>query len=256
MKTVRLVLLALVAAIFSTAHAASMDRSAEIARYMEAIGTASNGSMILAAREIYGSGISDAKLAAALIERLERDVAKLSSNREDSQFGVFMVRAIASQGLVENAEALKRIKSLTKNSKTRGACDDELKLQEWHIKRVAIMADESNHREGDNPRISGLVSLLKNDDYSYKYWAVERMNWDKVLDARLMATIAPQVQAYIDAGKNKFNSQQDDTIANFVKLLGYSKDTQYRPLLEKVLASPTASSAVKRHAKYSLDRLW
>src|SRR5882757_8698075 len=96
------------------------------------------------------------------------------------------------------------------------------------IKKNKVMASRQYHREGDDPTVSRVMNLLMSDDYELKHYAAERMNWEKVLDARLMAAIAPQVQHYVDGGYRGLSVKDDDTIANFIKLLGYSKDTQYR----------------------------
>ena len=166
-----------------------------------------------------------------------------------------MVKALASTGLASTKEQLKAVRSGMTNNKVNSASASEVKLVDWHLKRDTVMASTANHHEGDDPNVSRLINLIKTGDSSFQHWAVERMNWDKILDPRLMAVLASQVQSYVDRGGGALDEVQDDTLANFVKLLGYSKDVQYRPLLEKVNSLSSATPAIKRHSKYALAKL-
>lgn len=231
------------------------DRSAEAARYMTAVQTGSIGTLAVAAKEISASGIADPQLAAALSDRLLADYKTLGTDRENDTYGVWMCRALASFGIADYADELKTVAAGVKNQKVRTACKEALSTIAWNESKNTVMASMQYHNEGDDPAVSRLMNLLMSDDYSYKHYAVERMNWERVLDKRLMAAIAPQLQKYVQ-GAAKLNDVQEDTIANFVKLLGYSRDVQYREVLQGVLAYPHASSGVKRHAKYALDKLF
>jgi len=253
-KTGWLAALALITGI-ANAMDGNFDRTAEVDRYVTALKDANHGTSALIAREIYGSGIMDPRLAAALSEKLLREYKHLAGKREDQDFGVFMVRALASCGVADYASTLKQVASGSTNEKTRSAAAKEMNSIEWHHGKNIVMAGMQNYRQGDDANVSRLMNLLQSDDYTYKHWAVERMNWDKVLDARLMTVIAQQVQSYADHGGGTLTDIQDDTLANFVKMLGYSKDVQYRPLLEKVSTLSHASSSVKRYSKSALAKL-
>lgn len=252
--TVMILLLAFTAVAYSAEGV--FDRTAEVYKYAALINDGDRGQLVLVAREIYGSGISDQRLATAIYDRLHRDGKHISGSRLDEQYGVFMVKALASTGLESVKPQLREIHSEVSSAKTASACADELKQVDWHAQRDAVMASTANHHEGDDANVSRLINLLKSDDVSFKHWAVERMNWDKVLDKRLMQVIASQVQAYVDRHGGSLSEEEDDTMANFVKLLGYSKDVQYRPLLVSVYNLKSVSSGVKRHAKYAMDKLY
>jgi hypothetical protein len=232
------------------------DRTAEVDKYVELMKSGDRGQLVLVSREIYGSGISDARLANSIYERLYRDRKQLDGTRVDTQYGVFMVKALASTGLASTKEQLKAVRSGMTNNKVNSASASEVKLVDWHLKRDTVMASTANHHEGDDPNVSRLINLIKTGDSSFQHWAVERMNWDKVLDDRLMQVIAVEVQAYVDRGGGKLSSEADDTMASFVKLLGYSKNVKYRPLLISVSKLQNISPGVKRHAKYAMDKLY
>ena len=249
-----MVILAFSAGMASAAEG-TFDRTAEVDRYVAALKGANHGTSALIARDIYGSGIMDPRLAAALSDKLLQEYKHLASKREDQDFGVFMVRALASCGVADYAATLKQVASGSSNEKTRSTAAKEVNSIAWHNGKNIVMAGMQNYHEGDDAHVSRLMNLLQSDDYSYKHWAVERMNWDKVLDARLMAVIAAQVQSYADRGGGTLSDVEDDTMANFVKMLGYSKDAQYRPLLEKVSTLSHASPSVKRYSKSALAKL-
>jgi hypothetical protein len=258
MKKFRFALFALFVSLTGVAHAMEgvFDRTEEVDKYIGVMKTSTTGTLAVAAKEISVSGIADPRLAAALNERLLNDYRTISADRVDDTYGVWMARALASFGIADYASTLKTVAAGTKNQKTRAACKEALPTIGWNQAKNQVMASKRYYAEGDDPAISRLMNLLMSDDYSYKHYAAERMNWEKVLDPRLMAAIAPQIQQYVDRGDTHLTDQADDTIANFVKLLGYSKNVQYRPVLESVIAYKNASSGVKRHAKYALDKLF
>jgi hypothetical protein len=231
------------------------DRSAEVERYMTAMKTGSTGTVAIAAKEISTSGIADPQLAAALRDRFLTDYKTIGIDRESLTYGVWMCRALASFGIADYASDLGKIAQGTNSVKVRKACKDALPTIDWNRSKNVVMASRQYHHEGDDPTVSRIMNLLMADDYQYKHYAAERMNWEKVLDKRLMAAIAPQLQQYVQRDA-RLNDLQDDTMANFAKLLGYSQDVQYRGVLENVLAYKHASSGVKRHAKYALDKLF
>ncbi len=231
------------------------DRSAEVERYMTVLQTGSIGTLAVVAKEISTSGIADPQLAAALNNRLLADHKTTGIDRESDTYGVWMCRALASFGIADYADDLKTIAAGARNSKMRTACREAMPTIAWNQAKNTIMASKRYHNEGDDPMVSRLMNLLMADDYVYKHYAVERMNWERVLDKRLMAAIAPQLQQYVQRDA-KLTNLEDDTIASFAKLLGYSKDIQYRGVLESVVAYQRASPGVKRHAKYAMDKLF
>lgn len=259
MTIIRSAFLALLFSLSGLAHAMDgvFDRSVEVDKYIQALKDYPRGTLVQVSRDIYTSGVADPRLAAAISERLLSDYTTIGSDREQSQYGVFMVKALASTGVSDYKSTLQTIvKTRAKSSKTVSAARGELDNFAWHQTKNDIMASRKYHSEGDDPKVSRLVNLLMSSDYSYKHWAAERMNWEQILDPRLMQVLAVQVQEYVDRGGKTANALEDDTIANFVKLLGYSKNREYRPLMEKVLAEKGISSGVKRHAKYAMDKLW
>lgn len=258
MKKLQLVLLAWLMSLTSVVHASegTFDRTAEVDKYIALMGTSTTDTLAVVAKEITVAGLSDPRLAAALNERLLNDYKTLSTDRVADTYGVWMARALASFGIADYASTLQTVAHGTRNGKVASACKEALSTIAWNQAKNQVMASTQYYTEGDDPAVSRLMNLLMSDDYSYKHYAAERMNWERILDKRLMAAIAPQVQQYVDRKDTHLTDLQDDTIASFVKLLGYSKDVQYRGVLENVLAYKQASSGVKRHAKYAIARLF
>ena len=258
MKLNRLWLSIVLVGIAAMANASEgvFDRSAEINKYVELMKTGDMDQLAMVSREIYGSGITDSRLATAIFDRLYRDRKDLLGSNLNSQYGVFMVKALASSGTESTKEQLETIRHGVENSKVASVSADEIKMVDWYLKRNAVMASTANHHEGDDPNVSRLVNLMKSGDTAFQRWAAERMSWDKVLDKRLMEVIAVEVQAYVDRGDGKLSPQADDLMANFVKLLGYSKNVKYRPLLIEVSKVQNASPGVKRHTRNAMAKLY
>jgi len=250
-----LVVLAGVAAMANAADGV-FDRTAEVNKYVELMKAGDRDQLGMAAREICASGITDPQLATAIYNRLYKDRKDLLGSYLNTQYGVFMVRAMASVGVESTKEQLNSIRHGVENSKVSSVSVDEAKMIDWYLKRNAVMASTANHHEGDDSNVSRLVNLMKSDDIAYQRWAAERMSWDKVLDDRLMEVIAVKVQAYVDRGGGELSSKEDDLMANFVKLLGYSKNLKYRPLLTSVSKLKNISPDVKRHTRNAMARLY
>lgn len=62
---------------------ATFDRAAEVDKYVGELKTGTHGRLELVAREIYDSGISDRRLAAAINERLMQDYPHMSFHGQD-----------------------------------------------------------------------------------------------------------------------------------------------------------------------------
>lgn len=231
------------------------DRSAEVQKYMAIVKNGTRGDMVVAAKDMYVSGINDAELAAAVNERLLKDYAGLKlGERLDTQYGAWMVKALASFGIEQYAETLKTVENGVQIPSVSSECGEELPLISWHKTKNAIMASRANHQEGDKQRASQFLNLLKSEDFAYKYVAADRMSWEKVLDARLMDEIASQLLKYMDSTGMHASRPQTKTMGMYAKLLGYSSNAKYRQTLEQVVAS-NANYLLKKHAKDALVKL-
>jgi len=258
MHKIRLSILLCLGIVSSAAYSmdATFDRASEVDKYIEELKTESHGRLELIAREIYDSGISDHRLAAAINERLMQDYPHISFHGQDELYAVAMARALASMGLIEYSSSVTKVCRSAIGMHVKSDCIEDSKRIKWHAAKNVVMSSTENQHDGDDPRVSRLLNLLKSDNDSYRAWVLDRMNWDRILDARLMEVIASYVQRYVDRGGGTLSAVQDDTMAQYVKLLGYSKDVRYRPLLEKVNALKNISAGVRRHSKYAMDKLW
>lgn len=226
------------------------DRSAEIDQYIAQInGTATQEELIPTARAIHISGIGDERLAKAIADRLLRDLPHL-----ETQYGAWMVRALASTGDPIAKDTLTQVGKTTQILRIKSECEEQINDVDWQRHKNEVMASRRNYSEGDNMRVAQLLNLLQSDDFSLKENAAYRMNWDKTLDARLMAEIATQTAAFVDQGAVTHNKDELVVMGNYAKMLGYSHDQQYVELLKRVINS-NAHNSVKKSAVKALDNL-
>lgn len=231
------------------------DRSAEIEQYIQQLGSdLTYEQLIDVAKPIYVSGISDDRLAQAIGERLLKDLGSLKKDRLSTQYGAWMVKALASTGTDVAANLVKEIRTQSKSQRIRSECDDQLEILPWQRRKNEVMASRENHNEGDKMRVSQMLNLLKSDDYSFKKDAAYRMSWDRILDDRLMEEIAKQTQAFIDKNGVSNDKAEIVVMSHYVKMLGYSYSGQYRPLLMAVIQSK-ADPMVRRQATKAVKRM-
>lgn len=237
---------------FNLAHAMDgvFDRSAEIDQYIAQLsGNATQEELVPTVRAIHISGIGDERLAKAISDRLLRDASHL-----DTQYGAWMVRALASTGDPIAKDTLTQVGKTTQVSRIKTECQEQIADVDWQRHKNEVMASRRNYNEGDNMRVAQLLNLLQSDDFSLKDNATYRMNWDKTLDARLMAEIAIQLAAFVDKGAATRNKDELGVMANYAKMLGYSHDPQYAELLNRVINS-SAHESIRKAAVKALNNL-
>jgi hypothetical protein len=232
------------------------DRSAEIEQYIQQLGSdLTQEQLIDVAKPIYVSGITDERLSKAVGDRLLKDLPTLGKNSESTQYAAWMVKALGSTGTDTAATLIKEVRAKTTSQRVRSECDDQLNELPWQRRKNEVMSSRENHNEGDKMRVSQMLNLLKSDDYSFKQDAAYRMSWDRVLDDRLMQEIAKQTQAFVEKNNGASKDKAEIVVmSHYVKMLGYSYDNKYRPVLMAVLQSK-ADSMVQRQAKKAIKRL-
>ncbi len=233
----------------------TFDRSAEVAKYIDQINnTPTQKEMIEVAKPIYVSGISDEKLAQALGERLLKDLPIIDSSRTESQYGMWMVKALSSTGTEYARQTIDIVRHKTHVHRLIGTCNNTLTQIDWERHKNEIMASRKNFSEGGNMRVAQLLNLLQDPNFSYKENGAFRMSWEKMLDPSLMEEIAKQLQAFVDKKGISGGPAENSVMGNFAKLLGYSKDEKYRPLLLALYKSD-AATAVKSQANKAIHNL-
>jgi hypothetical protein len=226
------------------------DRSAEVNEYVAQLNSnATQEQLVPTARAIHISGLGDERLAKAISDRLLRDGANL-----DKQYGSWMVRALASTGDPIAKETITAVSKTRQLPRVKEECAEQLALIDWHRRRNEVVASRRNYNEGDNIRVVQLLNLLQSDDISFKDNAAYRMNWDKILDARLMTEIATQLTAFADKGGRTGGKDEQDLMSSYAKMLGYSHDQQYADLLRR-LATTGSDAWVKKAAGKALNNL-
>ena len=257
MKIMRALLLATVSWI-SIAHGsdAVFDRSEEIDKYKAMFNDGPRGVLAVAAKEIYISGLADRELANAVRDRLLKDYGSVTKDREDVSYLVWGVKALASFGIEEHREPLLKIQKNKKVSqKVRSAIDDDIDRIAWHRRKNEIMASARNHKPGDNPRVSRYLNLIQDEDFTYKYQGADRINWEKLLEPRVLDEMAAQLVRYKDTDfASDAGKAPTKTLGLYAKLLGHSGNRQYREQLQQV-ADSGSGMLIKKHAREALDRL-
>jgi hypothetical protein len=254
MKLVRILLVAVASLASSLSLAADVggDRAADVAKYSSIMTNGTMTSVTIAAKEIYVSGLSDPGLARLVREQLLRNqTTKKTAKRDQTQYELWLLKALASFGLEEDRDTLQQVSKRTGLIAVRRECVDELALIDWHRGKNAIMASRENHVPGVDDRVLQLLNLLKAADFSYKHLGAERISWEKRLDPVLLDEMAAQLPALApEAGERA----QVKVLGLYAKLLGYSENRKYLPVLET--ASKAASSVlVKKHAGQAIKRI-
>lgn len=241
----------------SIAHGQDVfDRSAEVDKYIKAYTEGPQGVLAETGKEIYISGLSDPRLASAIRDRLFKDLGSIKrGDRADTAYAVWNVKALASFGIPEYAATLQDIRKNSKTSKVKSEAGDELDRIAWHKRKNEIMASTRNYKQGDNARLSRYLNLIMDDDFTYKYQGADRVNWEKLLEPRVLDEMAKQLLQYKDtdfpmsAGK-----APTKTLGLYAKLLGRSGQTTYRETLQQVVDS-SSGMLIKKHAREALDML-
>jgi hypothetical protein len=242
---------------FSSSLAAmegNFDRSEEVAKYIELFKNGPRGAVTDASKEIYLSGINDAALATAMKDRLLADYKEIKQG--DSIGGEYLAwtaKALAATGVAEHAAALKQVCDGAKSQSTRTHCKDELERLDWHRGKNEIMASRKNHVEGSNPRVSRYLNLIQADDFSYKQYGADRINWERLIEPRVMDAIAEQIELNLDKAGPRADRPTIKAMGMFCKLLGYSSDMRHKDTLQKVVNAKVAVR-VKGHAKDALKK--
>ena len=254
----------LLAAIAGLACGASLaaddpgDRTADIAKYSSIITTGTMTSITIAAKEIYVSGLSDPGLAQLIREQLLRNQTKAAkgktrttSSRTQTQYELWLLKALASFGLPEDRETLQQVSKQSSLISVRKECAEELALIDWHRGKNAVMAGRENHVPGMDNRALQLMNLLKADDFSYKHLGAERISWEKRLDPVLLDEMAAQLSALAPKGDDRAAVK---ALGMYAKLLGYSENRKYLPALETAnKLSP--SVLVRKHTGEAIKRI-
>ena len=234
---------------YAQAMEGEFDRSSEINQYITQLNSnATQEELIPTVRAIHISGIGDEQLAKAISDRLLRELPNL-----ETQFGAWTVRALAATGEPLAKDTLEQVRKTTRVVRVRDECLEQIPQIDWYKQRNLVMASRRNYQEGDNMRVAQLLNLLQSDDYTFKKNGAYRMNWDKILDARLMTEIAAQLQAFVDRGAATKSADELLAMIDYTKLLGYSRDQQYRELLKRL--SSSTQPKLKKTAVKALQTL-
>lgn len=254
----------------------TFSRDQEAMQYVEIMENGTAGAAAIAAKQIYISGISDARLAAAIDDRLRRDYPGIDVPEDrkkipasggailnathpgiEVDYGKCLIKALASQGRDEYAGTLRDISrsknlggSQVRNMRTFAL--RELHRMEWHKRKNAAMASRANYVDGEDPRIAMLINLLRAEEASLRDFGFDRIESERIRNARVDDVLEQQVQLYLNATTLTHSAKKD--IARSIYLLGMSGERSHREVLQKVMQS-NAEPRLKKQAQVALDRL-
>ena len=254
MKRVRILLVAVASLVSGLSLAADGggDRAAEIARYSSIMAHGTLTSITIAAKDIYVSGLSDPGLARLVREQLLRNpITKSTARRDQKQYELWLLKALASFGLEEDRQTLQQVASQSALVSVRKECREELALIDWHRGKNAIMAGRENHAPGMDERVLQLLNLLKAADFSYRNLAAERISWEKRLDPVLLDEMAAQLAVLAPAAGERAEVK---VLGLYAKLLGYSESRKYLAVLEAANKA-AASVLVRKHTGQAIKRI-
>ncbi|MGC3979685.1 MAG: hypothetical protein QM808_00315 [Steroidobacteraceae bacterium] len=233
--------------------------------------TGTQGAATAAAKEIYWSGISDARLGDALNERLLRDYAAVENPQRaaikgprftwtvDETYAVALVEALASLGMPGydvTFEKLGEAKDANGsiNKRVRKAALNAPKILKLRTGLNGVMAGRENHIEGEEPLTSMLINLLNSDERLYRDFALDRIYREKLVDSRLLDVLNSQVLEYVQRGSKAKPDWKDEYLRRNIKWLGLSGQAKYLKTMEQVLASNVDAGA-KKYAGVAAQQL-
>jgi hypothetical protein len=259
MKLVQALALAAISCVAFAANASDgvFDRSEEIRKYTEAFTDGPRGVLGEHSKEIYISGLSDPVLAQAVRDRLLKEYKSIEQrDRVGLAYLTWTTKALASFGIEEHRAALLEVDKHKKlPAKAKGAIDDEIDRFAWHKRKNEIMASTRNHSADGNPRASRYLNLIKDDDFTYKFMGADRINWEKLLEPRVLDEMAAQLVRYKDTEfPSSAGKAPTKTLGLYAKLLGHSGQRKYQDVLQQVVDSKSGV-LVKKHAKEALQKL-
>jgi hypothetical protein len=234
------------------ATAGVVDRSAEVAAYLQDIQTGTRGAVTDTAKKIVDADLGDERVAETLYRKLTADLPTLDDdNSVDMNYKKAMVMAIAATGVAGYEDKLKpicegiKLSSMTKTN----YCFTVVSEMEINRRVNLLVADDTYHRQGEDPRVGRIMTLLMSDDFYNKHLAAHRMNWWKILDVRLTDVMAEQLPTFIPLMTKKGEHEADSAMAGYIKLLGYSGNPKYIPVLEKIMKSKARDALRQRTRK-------
>lgn len=265
---VRTICLAFVAFLSSlSVHAAEgrFNRSGEVAELISLMRSASRTEATIIAQRIYWSGLADPQLARVVNDRLVRDYPTFSLEERrgpiyiDDQYGRWMVRALASFGLLEYRATLE---NMTKHPKEGGCPLRKVRNEaakssgtiEWHAKKNAVFASTANHGPDDEEHISRLVNLLLDPDPTLQNFGLDKIADGRLQDKRLYSTMSEQLAGFVADPSIADGEAKVVTIVRQIKMLRATGDTGYIPLMEQIAAANT-DERIQRHGQAAVERL-
>ena len=262
---------------FASAADAGFDREAEILEYLSVIQDGAPVAVINASNSIYHSGISDARLAKAISDRLLRSYPDLTA-REVSRaapmrlrvtmqnipymevdYAASMVHALASQGLEEYAPTLRKVAESKSAGgspikRVRGAARVGAERIAFYKRRNEIMNNSEHYDPATSVRAAMLINLLRDQDPQYREYGMDRVYTERLRDPAIYDLLAAQIREYMSNHSISPAEKVDGLFVHAIKLLGFSGDRRHQTLLSAIIGQPFPK-VVQKAAQASFDRL-
>lgn len=230
---------------------AQEGHSAEVDKYIDMLRSQSIPQRIEAAKKITGSGLTDPKLFNVLKEELLKRLESSTSNEQIIDEMSWFCKALASSGLEEHKETLKKVADQAASSKLKRYALQSLELVDEYARKNKIMSDTKYAEAGLSPDVARYISMLKSDDISLKKDAAKRITRSGLSEEKLFEVVNEEL---LKMSPNSTDNNYVDTTAWLCKALAASGMPKYKETLKKITET-TSSGNLKKHCQNSLEML-
>lgn len=230
---------------------AQEERSAEVDKYIDMLKSQSIPQRIEAAKRITGSGLTDPKLFNVIKEELLKRLESSTSNDQVIDEMSWFCKALASSGLEEYKETLKKVADHTENKKLKRYALQSLDLVDEYAKKNKIMSETKYAEAGLSPEVVRYINMLKSDDISLKKDAAKRITRSGLREEKLFEVVNEEL---LKMSPNSTDNNYVDTTAWLCKALAASGMPKYKETLKKITET-TSNGNLKKHCQKSLEML-
>jgi hypothetical protein len=232
---------------------ASSDKSAEIDKYIEMLGSASLRTRIDAAKLITRSGITDPRLYNIINDKLlnKYDLKSLNSDHIDEMS--WMCKALTASGSENYAPTLEKIIQTATSDKLKRYAKQSLFLISEYAERNKLLSDTANSDPSLSPEINKYIHMLRSDNLALKTDAAKSIYRNHFSEKKLFDVLRDELlKGY------KLTSSMDrnytDTMAWMCKALASSGMAEYKQPLTEIIEN-SSSLKLQKYAKQSLGML-
>jgi len=255
-KRIRVILLfaACLTIIFSNSFPAiaGTDRSAEINKYIEMLGSASLKARIDAAKLISRSGLTDPGLFSIINENLLNGYNTNSLDKDHIDEMSWMCKALASSGSEDYSSTLEKIIQTATSQKLKKYAKQSLALLSEYAQRNKLLNDTTNNDPNLSLEVNKYINMLKSDSITLQKDAAKSIYRGQFSEKPLFDVLNDELlKGYKTASLNDRNRL--DTLAWMCKALSSSGMVEYKQTLKEIIEN-SSNEKLKKYARQSLGK--